>query len=75
MAGHNSKCVSKKERKELVQFLIDNGYECKRITGGHSIYKNVHNGNVQTITINLNKMIYKRIIKEVTNMMAVAECY
>ena len=72
MAGHNSKCVSKKERRELIQLLQEKGYEFVRSNGGHSIYKNIYNGNVQTITLNLNKMIYKRIVKEVTNTITVA---
>lgn len=53
------------EFKQMVKRLRKEGYERKRQTGSHIIYSN---GN-DTVVINLklNRMVAKRIEKEITN--------
>lgn len=65
MGRHNSKCIDKSERRNLIRFLLDHGYVEQKGTGGsHTKYKN-GKGDVKVITLNMNAMCAKRIRKEV----------
>ena len=66
MGKHNSKTVDNKERKKIVALLKEKGYveQPKRGTGSHAVYKNSVTGDVKVLTLKLNKMIARRIEKE-----------
>lgn len=66
MGKHNSKTVDNKERKKIVALLKEKGYveQPKRGTGSHTVYKNSVTGDVKVLTLKLNKMIARRIEKE-----------
>lgn len=66
MGKHNSKTIDNKERKKIVALLKEKGYteQPNRGVGSHTVYKNKDTGDVKVLTLRLNKMVARRIEKE-----------
>lgn len=66
--------LDKKEQREFMRWIVDNGYVPIRRKGSHIVYRNNEIGHTVAISFRLNKIIMERLKKEIENKLAARNC-